>query len=314
MAEPLSFKLSSSSSTFIFSSEYVHPNCQNSSSFRGSEKRMGEASVKSHGYLQEYLGNNILLFCRGDSYKFHVAGREDVDVQMLGSCRPFLVEIQNTCLLAFEVIINELQSKINSSENKLVGIRNLKVVGSEGWALVQEGEAEKQQYASLVWISRPLEDDDFFINIITPKLDEKAIFQLYSDATKYNPLMLPLRVTDDVLLFHFRMKIEKVAESSQNCHIRNKRLQAKKVPQRLRDIKDVLVLIFYGLLVVRLLIVMMRLMQSMIDFAIIILIFSVLICLRFYSGHIDTRKPYSQAELDELRLNSWTNESIIQEQ
>ena len=81
-----------------------------------------------------------------------------------------------------------------------------------------------------------------------------------------------------------------------NCHIRNKRLQAKKVPQRLRDIKDVLgsyfilylisVLIFYGLLVVRLLIVTMRLMQSMIDFAIIILIFSVLICLRFYSGHV----------------------------
>uniref|UniRef100_A0A9I9EMJ5 Uncharacterized protein n=1 Tax=Cucumis melo TaxID=3656 RepID=A0A9I9EMJ5_CUCME len=29
---------------------------------------------------------------------------------------------------------------------------------------------------------------------------------------------------------------------------------------------------------------------------------------------IDTRKPYSQAELDEVRLNSWTNGSIIQEQ
>uniref|UniRef100_A0A9I9ELQ3 Ubiquitin-like protease family profile domain-containing protein n=1 Tax=Cucumis melo TaxID=3656 RepID=A0A9I9ELQ3_CUCME len=32
------------------------------------------------------------------------------------------------------------------------------------------------------------------------------------------------------------------------------------------------------------------------------------------SDSIDTRKPYSQAELDEVRLNSWTNESIIQEQ
>jgi len=28
-----------------------------------------------------------------------------------------------------------------------VGVRNLKVVGSEGWALVQEGEAEKQVFS-----------------------------------------------------------------------------------------------------------------------------------------------------------------------
>uniref|UniRef100_A0A9I9DDZ4 tRNA pseudouridine(55) synthase n=1 Tax=Cucumis melo TaxID=3656 RepID=A0A9I9DDZ4_CUCME len=103
------------------------------------EERMGEASV------EEILGNNILPFCRGDSYKFHAAGREDLDVRMLGSGRPFLVEIQNARLLPSEMIINEIQSKINSPETKLVGVRNLKVVGSEGWALVQEGEAEKQK-------------------------------------------------------------------------------------------------------------------------------------------------------------------------
>lgn len=39
---------------------------------------------------------------------------------MLGSGRPFLVEIQNARLLPSEMIINEIQSKINSSENKLV--------------------------------------------------------------------------------------------------------------------------------------------------------------------------------------------------
>ncbi|KAG6608619.1 tRNA pseudouridine synthase Pus10, partial [Cucurbita argyrosperma subsp. sororia] len=37
-------------------------------------ERMGEASV------EEILGNNILPLCRGDSYKFHAAGREDLDV------------------------------------------------------------------------------------------------------------------------------------------------------------------------------------------------------------------------------------------
>lgn len=165
------------------------------------EERMGEASV------EEILGNNILPLCRGDNYKFHAAGREDLDVRMLGSGRPFLVEIQNARLLPSEMIINEIQSKINSSENKLVGVRNLKVVGSEGWALVQEGEAEKQkQYAALVWTSRPLENDDF---LSISSLKDLKILQ-----------RTPIRVLhrrsplEREKIIHW-MKIEKVAENSQ---------------------------------------------------------------------------------------------------
>ncbi|KAL0360468.1 UNVERIFIED_CONTAM: tRNA pseudouridine synthase Pus10 [Sesamum radiatum] len=42
-----------------------------------------------------------------------------------------------------------------------VKVKNLKVLGNQGWELMREGEAEKQkQYAALVWIPRPLNDDD----------------------------------------------------------------------------------------------------------------------------------------------------------
>lgn len=34
-------------------------------------------------FLQEILGGNILPACLGDSYKFHAAGREDIDVRKL---------------------------------------------------------------------------------------------------------------------------------------------------------------------------------------------------------------------------------------
>lgn len=30
--------------------------------------------------LQEIVGSNILPICQGDNYKFHAAGREDIDV------------------------------------------------------------------------------------------------------------------------------------------------------------------------------------------------------------------------------------------
>ncbi|XP_021737137.1 putative tRNA pseudouridine synthase Pus10 [Chenopodium quinoa] len=119
------------------------------------DERMGEASV------EEIVGNSILPLCRGDNYKFHAAGREDIDVRMLGSGRPFLLEIQNPRMLPSELSLKEMEMKINSLEGKLVKVKNLKVVDEQVWTLMREGEAEKQkQYTALVWISRQLEDKD----------------------------------------------------------------------------------------------------------------------------------------------------------
>ncbi|EYU36817.1 hypothetical protein MIMGU_mgv1a003989mg [Erythranthe guttata] len=119
------------------------------------DERMGEASV------EEIIGGSILPICQGDSYKFHAAGREDIDVRMLGTGRPFLVEIQNARQFPSDVLIKDMEMKINSLERNLVKVKNLKFLGSQGWVMMREGEAEKQkQYAALVWISRPLNDDD----------------------------------------------------------------------------------------------------------------------------------------------------------
>nr|KAJ0220346.1 hypothetical protein LSAT_V11C200052940 [Lactuca sativa] len=165
------------------------------------EERKGDASV------EELIGGNILPMCNGDSYKFHAAGREDIDVRMLGSGRPFLVEIQNARFVPSEVSIKEMENKINSLESNLVRVRHLKVVGSQGWSLMREGEAEKQkQYAALVWISRPISDDD--VEAVT-SLKELKVLQ-----------RTPVRVLhrrsplDREKTIHW-MKIEKIAGSCQ---------------------------------------------------------------------------------------------------
>ncbi|CDY29531.1 BnaA06g14390D [Brassica napus] len=119
------------------------------------DERMGEASV------EELIGGNILPACLGDSYKFHAAGREDIDVRMLGSGRPFLIEVQNSRKCPSQQSLTEIEEKINKSEKKLVGVKDLKFIGSQCWAMMREGEAEKQkQYAAIVWIARPVEEKD----------------------------------------------------------------------------------------------------------------------------------------------------------
>ncbi|KAF2310169.1 hypothetical protein GH714_007022 [Hevea brasiliensis] len=165
------------------------------------DERMGEASV------EEIIGGNILPACHGDSYKFHAAGREDIDVRMLGSGRPFLVEIQNARQVPSEALVKEIETKINNLNTKLVAVKNLKMVANEGWTLMHEGEAEKQkQYCALVWISRPLEDQD--LQSIA-SLKDLQILQ-----------KTPIRVLhrrsplEREKIIHW-MKIETIAESSQ---------------------------------------------------------------------------------------------------
>ncbi|KAH0922002.1 hypothetical protein HID58_022020 [Brassica napus] len=123
------------------------------------DERMGEASVEV--VHLELIGGNILPACLGDSYKFHAAGREDIDVRMLGSGRPFLIEVQNSRKCPSQQSLTEIEEKINKSEKKLVGVKDLKFIGSQCWAMMREGEAEKQkQYAAIVWIARPVEEKD----------------------------------------------------------------------------------------------------------------------------------------------------------
>ncbi|KAD7477083.1 hypothetical protein E3N88_00219 [Mikania micrantha] len=167
------------------------------------DERKGEASV------EEIIGENILPMCNGDGYKFHAAGREDIDVRMLGSGRPFLIEIQNAGHLPSEVSIKEMEKKINSLESSnLVRVKHMKSLGSQGWTLMREGEAEKQQkqYAALVWISRSIKDDD--VEAMSSLKDLKVLQRT------------PIRVLhrrsplDREKIIHW-MKIEKIAGSSQ---------------------------------------------------------------------------------------------------
>ncbi|KFK44155.1 hypothetical protein AALP_AA1G222200 [Arabis alpina] len=164
------------------------------------DERMGEASV------EELIGGNILPACLGDSYKFHAAGREDIDVRMLGSGRPFLIEVQNSRQCPSQQSLTEIEEKINNSEKKLVGVKDLRFIGSQCWAMMREGEAEKQkQYAALVWISRPLEEKD--LNSIS-SLKELKLLQKTPVRVLHRRSPLERERT-----IHW-MKVEKIKENS----------------------------------------------------------------------------------------------------
>eukprot|EP00897_Mesotaenium_endlicherianum_P008702 jgi/Mesen1/7860/ME000042S07298 len=106
------------------------------------DERMGDGSV------QELIADRVAPLFRSDGYKFQAAGREDIDVRMLGNGRPFLLEIANARHIPSAAQIGAAQSLINSDERGWVAVKDLQLAGSE------------KEYTALVWLSRALTPDD----------------------------------------------------------------------------------------------------------------------------------------------------------
>ncbi|KAL8002076.1 putative pseudouridine synthase, catalytic domain superfamily, tRNA pseudouridine synthase Pus10 [Plasmopara halstedii] len=115
-------------------------------------ERMGSSSV------EECIGNIALAYFQGVSYKFHTAGREDVDVRMLGRGRPFILEI----LDAKRAYLNhaeyeQIQNAVNDANDGAVKIIDVKGCTKDCFVKLQAGaESKKKKYCCVVWSKNDL--------------------------------------------------------------------------------------------------------------------------------------------------------------
>ncbi len=74
--------------------------------------------------VEEFISEPALKMCRGRDAKFHGAGREDINVRMLGNGRPFVLELRSPKTRTIN--LKELESVVNSSSDGKVEILDLK--------------------------------------------------------------------------------------------------------------------------------------------------------------------------------------------
>ncbi|CCW63485.1 unnamed protein product [Phytomonas sp. EM1] len=93
-------------------------------------------------------------------YKFHSAGREDVDVRMLGSGRPFVLEIVNPSSEAVSADdFPEMVKRINESHDGSVKVHSLRFTDPGVTVrLARHSESKLKRYRCVVWSSRAIED------------------------------------------------------------------------------------------------------------------------------------------------------------
>lgn len=135
---------------------------------------------KTEGSVQEYIGEVLKKYLRADGYKFMSAGREDIDVRMLGNGRPFAVEIINPRRPHlkpedYKAALREINH--GPGEGSLF-VRDLQEVSEKQLGKLKDGEDSKRKtYRALVWAATPMTEEvltkllqhqDFTIDQLTP--------------------------------------------------------------------------------------------------------------------------------------------------
>ncbi|XP_046370140.2 tRNA pseudouridine synthase Pus10-like [Haliotis rufescens] len=164
---------------------------------------------KSETSVQELLCEIILDKFKPTDHKLSSSGREDVDVRMLGTGRPFVVELINPHVVKFSAEDLKTIQQDTNSLTKDVAISDLQIVPREDTANLKEGEIEKSKtYSALCWSETELQQEqlDKLKELTDLKLDQKTPLRVLHR----RPLASRLRVihnmhAEKVNKHHFRL-------------------------------------------------------------------------------------------------------------
>lgn len=107
----------------------------------GGTGRMYETSV------EELVGTRPKELFRGEDFKLHGMGREDIDVLSLGSGRPFILEITKPKIREFD--LDTIANEINASTDERVEVFDLRYSVRKEIPLIKEGSYKKSYRARI---------------------------------------------------------------------------------------------------------------------------------------------------------------------
>lgn len=114
--------------------------------------------VKFDESVEELIAPPFLTAFRGTEAVFHGAGREDVDALMLGSGRPFVLEIKQPRRRNAD--LDELQTAVNEGTDGKVAVSSLAFCTHDMVERVKEHDASKT-YRATVDFTASVDPDDF---------------------------------------------------------------------------------------------------------------------------------------------------------
>ncbi|MEM4581223.1 MAG: tRNA pseudouridine(54/55) synthase Pus10 [Candidatus Korarchaeum sp.] len=125
---------------------------------RGCE-RCGWRGKVAQGSVEGIVGEVMRKFFLADDYVLHGAGREDVDARMLGSGRPFVMEIINPKRRLVD--LSELEREINGRASGMIEVSGLRFSSrDEVRALKESSPRVRKLYRALVEVEGEVSEED----------------------------------------------------------------------------------------------------------------------------------------------------------
>ncbi len=109
--------------------------------------------------ISEYVGVVTQRLARGTRFKFHAAGREDVDVLMLGEGRPFVIEVSEPQTRTPD--LKALMKTINREAKKRIEVKDLQLTDREhSQKLKEDASSNIKEYTAIIETEKVVNKSD----------------------------------------------------------------------------------------------------------------------------------------------------------
>jgi tRNA pseudouridine synthase 10 len=123
--------------------------------------------------VEELIGGPILEISKGEDIAFHAAGREDVDARMLGTGRPFILEVKRPKKRFLN--LKNLTEIINKQAENKVQVLNLSLATKKDIKSLKKAEGSTKIYKVTIDFERVVSDEE--LNKISKTLTKIKIQQ-----------------------------------------------------------------------------------------------------------------------------------------
>ncbi len=167
---------------------------------RGCEKCGGTGQLYPES-VEELSSKPLLEAAEGEKTLFHASGREDIDARMLGTGRPFVIEVSKPKRRF--VNLKEVEEKINAGAVGKVEVSRLRFVTKDVVRHLKKGEGAQKEYRLLAEFENPFSDED--LKTLEEKLTATTIKQ-------QTPIRVMHRRADLIReRYIYKLKVKKVS-------------------------------------------------------------------------------------------------------
>ncbi len=124
---------------------------------RGCENCGGTGKMYPES-VEELSSKPLLDATLGEDTSFHAAGREDIDARMLGTGRPFVIEISRPKKRFVD--LKEIEEKVNADAVGKVEVSNLRFTTRDIVRRLKKGEGSQKEYRLLAEFEHEVSDKD----------------------------------------------------------------------------------------------------------------------------------------------------------